>query len=312
MGDLPRAGNKPLENHAGIDTEYGELKVGSARLRSIVTRPVATSGRLPAIQFVQWLSCDSVEIPPGARDGWNQMLERVITAAGALVMRIDKSGVGDSLGPACSALDYNTELSYHQAALRALRARADVDPARIVLLGGSMGSNYAPLVARNERVAGVAVWGGGARTWFERQIAFDRRAMELSGRPANEIHDAMMRHAEFQMLYLQRRMKPADIAKQHPDLAGVWSEIVGTQGDLHYGRPLAFHWQAQQQDWAGAWTQVDAPVLAMLGEYDWFEDPRSAELIARIVNRRAPGSAEFHLVPRMDHRLQTDRVAALQ
>jgi dienelactone hydrolase len=303
-GDLPRVGAKPLEDHPGIDTEYAELDVGGARLRTIVTRPAGAAGRLPAIQFLQWLSCDSVEIPPDASDGWNRMLTHVVRESRALVLRVDKSGVGDSLGPACAELDYDTELAFHRAALRALRARPDVDPDRIVLLGASMGSNFAPLVARNERLAGVAVWGGGARTWYERQLAFDRRALDLGRRPANELAAAMLRHAEFQLLYLERRMTPAQIAAERPTLAGVWSEIVGAEGDLHYGRPLAFHWQAQQQDWAGAWAQVDAPVLAILGEHDWFEDPRSAELIARIVNRRKPGNAEFHLVPRMDHHFE--------
>jgi dienelactone hydrolase len=302
VGDLPRANDKPLETLAGIDTEYGELRTpDGARLRTIVTRPQGRAGRLPAIQFVQWLSCDTIEIPAAGGDGWNRMLRTVITQSNALVLRLEKSGVGDSRGVPCSQLDYNTELAHHQAALRYLRARSDVDPSRIVVFGGSMGSNYAPLVARGQPVAGVAVWGGGARTWYERQLAFDRRALELSGKPATGFASAMNRYAEFEFLYLQKRLAPAEIAKQRPELAQVWSQIVGTEGTLHYGRPLAFHQQAQQQDWATAWSEVKAPVLALLGEYDWFEEPRSAELIARIVNRRAPGSAEFHLVAGMDH-----------
>ena len=42
-----------------------------------------------------------------------------------------------------------------------------------------MGSNYAPLVAAGEDVAGVVVWGGGATTWFERMTRFERNALEL-------------------------------------------------------------------------------------------------------------------------------------
>ena len=303
VGDLPRATNTPLESLPGVDTEYGVLNTSDgAKLRTLVTRPQGRNGRLPAVQFVQWLSCDSIEIAPGAQDGWSRMLRRLVTDSGALVLRTEKSGVGDSQrGPACSALDYDTELADHRGALRYLRARPDVDPQKIVIFGASMGATYAPLVARNERVAGVIVWGGGARTWYERQLAFDRRAMELSGRPATELSQAMLLHAEFQWLYLQERLTPGEIAKRRPDLAGVWSEIVGTSADLHYGRPFAFHWQAQRQDWAAAWSQVNAPVLVLLGEYDWFEDPRSAELIARIVNARVPASAQFHLIPGLNH-----------
>jgi pimeloyl-ACP methyl ester carboxylesterase len=301
-GDLPRTDGKPLENLAGVDTEYGELRTSDgARLRTIVTRPQGSTGRLPAIQYVQPLSCDTIEVSSEGGDGWNRMLRAVITRSNALVLRVEKSGVGDSRGLPCSQLDYETELAHHRAALRHLRSRPDVDGARVVVFGGSMGSNYAPLVARGQSVAGVAVWGGGARTWYERQIAFDRRALELSGKPANEMPSAMMRYAEYEFLYLQKGMSPTEIARQRPDLADVWEQIVGTSGNLQYGRPLAFHQQAQRQTWTAAWAEVKVPVLVLLGEYDWFEEPRSAELIALVVNRRAPGSAEYHLIPGMDH-----------
>jgi dienelactone hydrolase len=302
VGDLPHRKGAPFESIPGVDTEYGQLTVpGGTVLRTLVTRPRGASGRLPAVLFVQWLSCNTVEIAPGAMDGWSLMLMRVISESGALVQRTDKAGIGDSRGPPCAALDYEGELAGHRAALAQLRARPDVDPQRIVIFGGSMGASYAPLVARGEQVAGVMVWGGGARTWYERQLAFDRRAMELSGRPAPELTAAMNRHAEFEWLYLQQQLSPQQIAARRPDLADVWRDIVGTSDELHYGRPFAFHWQAQRQDWAGAWAEVAAPVLALLGEYDWFEDPRSGELIARIVNARAPGSAEFHLIAGLDH-----------
>lgn len=301
-GTLPRSNGKPLESLAGVDTEYGELRASKgARLRTIVTRPHGSSGKLPAIQYIQPLSCDTIEIPAQGGDGWSRMLRAVIKQSQALVLRVEKSGVGDSTGVPCAQLDYETELAHHRAALNYLRNRSDVDTARIVLLGGSMGSNYAPLVARGQSVAGVAVWGGGARTWYERQIAFDRRALELRGHPADDIASAMMRYAEFEFLYLQKGLSPIEIARERPDLADVWGKIVGTDGALQYGRPLAFHQQAQRQNWVAAWSDVKAPVLVLLGEYDWFEEPRSAELIALTVNRRTPGTAQFHLIPGMDH-----------
>jgi pimeloyl-ACP methyl ester carboxylesterase len=229
------------------------------------------------------------------------MLSRLVTESKALVLRTEKAGVGDSQGGPCSALDYNSELEYHREALEKLAKRRDVDPERIVVFGASIGATFAPLVASKARVAGVAVWGGGARTWYERQLAFDRRAMELSGRDLSRVSTDMIRHAEFEWLYLQKRQTPDSIAHDRPELAGVWPEIVGAKDSLQYGRPFAFHWQAQQQDWAAAWPHVRAPVLVLIGEYDWYEDPRSAELIARIVNHDTPRSAEFHVIPGLNH-----------
>ncbi len=302
VGDLPRADERPLERIEGLDSIYGVLpSEDGTRLRTILTKPEGHTGRLPAILFVQWLSCDTIELPESARGGWSRMMRRVARESGLVMMRTDKRGVGDSEGGPCSELDYLTELADHRAALRQLRESEFVDPERIVIFGASMGGNYAPLVARGEDVAGVIVWGGGAKTWFERMMVFERHYRELTGQPADSLAGEMKEITAFLHHYLVRGLSPRQIAAEDPALGQVWGELVGTNGNLHYGRPLSFHQQAQQQDWAGAWNRIDAPALILYGEYDWFEDAAGHELIARIVNRNRPGTARFRLIPRMDH-----------
>lgn len=296
------ASAQAAEAHPGLETEYGELLPGDgARLRTIVTKPQHASGRLPAVLFVQWLSCDSIELRPNAQDGWSVMLRRLITESGMLWQRTEKSGVGDSKGTPCAQLDYETELAHHRAALRQLQARADVDPRRIVVFGASMGSNYAPLVAADQDVAGVVVWGGGATTWNERMLRFERNALQLGDTDPQALADEVNARAAYFNRYLLKGETPAQIAASDPKLGAVWKRIVGTSEDGHYGRPFAFHQQAQQQNWAGAWARVRAPVLVLYGEYDWFESHDAAQLIADIVNNRKPGAAQFLEVPQLDH-----------
>jgi dienelactone hydrolase len=286
----------------GLDTEHGELSPGEgARLHTIVTRPQGSSGRLPAVLFVQWLSCDTIELSPDAKDGWSVMLKRLISESGMLWYRTEKSGVGTSKGTPCAQLDYETELAHHRAAFRQLKSRPDVDPKRIVVFGASMGSNYAPLVAAGEEVAGVVVWGGGATTWFERMLRFERNALELGTTDPQAIADEVNARAAYFSRYLLKGETPAAIAASDPKLGEVWRRIVGTSETGHYGRPFAFHQQAQRQNWAGAWTRVRAPVLVLHGEYDWFESRDAAQLIANIVNDRQPGSATFRELPQLDH-----------
>ena len=291
----------PVEDIAGVDTTFGELKTSDGHtLRTIVTRPQQADGRLPGILFVQWLSCNTVQASENSRDGWSRMLRAVIQHSGHIVWRTDKAGVGGSTGN-CATLDYNTELSHHREALAAFKRLPGVDPNRIVVFGGSMGANMAPLVAESQNVAGVMVWGGGARTWFERQLAFSRHAMELSGDAPARLSSRMRDHARFYAEYLLRSRTPPEIAAQNAALGAVWKDIVGTSADGHYGRPFSFHQQAHLQDWSRAWAAITAPVLVLYGEYDWFEDADAAQTIVRIVNRRSPGRATFALIPRMDH-----------
>lgn len=302
VGDLPHRGGHPLLELPGIDTEYGVVHTDAgARLRTIVTKPAGRTGRLPAVLFVPWLSCDSVDFSATSTDGWSLMLKQLITRSNMLWQRVDKSGVGDSTGVACDALDYETELSQYQAAYSALTERADVDPAHVVIFGGSMGATYAPLIAAGRKVAGVIVWGGGALTWFERMLAFERHALELGGTDPARLSTEMSAREKYFARYLLQGESPETIARSDPELGKVWSRLVGTRGNLHYGRPLAFHQQAQRQNWPAAWAQVKAPVLALHGEYDWFENRDAVSLIADIVNRERPSTAEFKEIPALNH-----------
>ena len=179
-----------------------------------------------------------------------------------------------------------------------------MDPERIVVFGASMGGNYAPLVAAGEKLAGVMIWGGGAKSWFERMLGFERRAKEFSAVPAAELDSYMRSLERFFVAYLLDGKDPATIAREQPALAGIWEKIVGTGPGTHYGRPLAFHQQAAAKDWAAAWERVDAPVLALYGEYDWFEDAEAHRLVADIANRRGAGRGEFVEIPATDHHFE--------
>ena len=106
---------------------------------------------------------------------------------------------------------------------------------------------------------------------------------------------------EFFDRYLIKGETPAQISETTAGIGEVWSRLVGASASSHYGRPYRFHHQAQRADWAAAWSRVRAPVLAMYGEYDWFESRDATSLIARIVNSRRPGRGTFVEIPRMNH-----------
>ena len=302
VGDLPRKENKPLVALPGLQTEYGSVRTSEGvRLRTILTRPQGTTDRLPAIFLAQWVSCGSVDF--GA-DRQNE-LRMIADRSGMVLIRVERSGSGDSEGAPCSELDYDTELRHYREAFDQLARHAWIDPNRIFIFGSSLGSTTAPLIAQGKKVAGIAVQGGGAVTYLERMINFDRIYLERSGKytPA-QVHEEMTRRIPFHVEYLVNGKTPEQIERERPDLKGVWASIRGgAEAPPHYGRPYAWHQQAAKHDFLEAWTNVDAPVLVIHGEYDQFEPRHGHELIAETINKLRPDTATFIEIPKADHNI---------
>src|SRR5262249_2782414 len=106
----------PREHFKNAEVIYGWAHDSAGHnLRTFVTRPRNASGKVPAIFFVGWLSCDSVEYPKGETDGFGAIFWRLIEQSGYATMRMDKPGVGESQGD-CAHTDFNTELSGYQSA----------------------------------------------------------------------------------------------------------------------------------------------------------------------------------------------------
>lgn len=139
----------PLETYTSLSLEPVVLiNDWGMPLRGFVTRPKVAAGKLPAILFVSWLSCGTVEARDTS-DSWVKMLRDVAERSGCLLLRLEKPGVGDSEGTPCADTDLQTELNGYEAALRYLKSRNDVDTARIILFGGSIGGTLQPMLGED-------------------------------------------------------------------------------------------------------------------------------------------------------------------
>src|SRR5206468_1090057 len=291
----------PLQAIPGLEAEYGVVRTSEGtRLRTILTRPAGTRGKLPAIFLTQWVSCDSIDFSGDMPSQLRELARR----SGLVFMRVERSGTGDSEGMPCSKLAYDTEVRQYREALDQLSHHPWVDPSRIIIEGSSLGSTTAPLVAQGRKLAGIIVQGGGAETYLERMINFDRLYLERSGdyRP-DQVQAEMLKRIPFQYEYLVRGKTPQQVEAEHPELKGVAASIRGMEANNQYGRPFAWHQQAAKHDFLTAWTKIDAPVLVLYGEYDQFEMREGHQLIADTVNRLRPGTATFIVIPHASHDL---------
>lgn len=297
---LPRKeamGARKDESYPGVVVRYETMRDSQGqRLRLIVTRPRADGVRYPTIFVVGWLSCDSVEAPPGTTDASQLVLQSIARLAGFATVRMDKPGVGDSEGD-CAATDFVTELGDYRQALRAIRGYAFVDTSRIFLFGISNGGGFAPLVAEGSAIRGYVVDGGWIKTWYEHMLEIERRRLVLAGSGVSEIDPVMKSVAQLYSTYLLDRRPPGEIFARRPELRQLW------EGDAEhqYGRPVAFYQQLQDLNLMAAWSQVQVPVLVLHGEFDWIMSRDDLETMASVVNRNRPGAAQFVELPHTGH-----------
>jgi pimeloyl-ACP methyl ester carboxylesterase len=289
----------------GAVTSCGWVDVGGRyRVRSIVTRPAAaTHDRLPAVLFVQWLSCDPVSVAPNVSDGWQDVLRALIQRSGMIVARTEKPGLAGSGGPPCEELGYDEEVAVHRAALEQLRRTPGVDADSLFVFGGSMGGTIAPQLASGSGFRGVIVAGTTGETWLEHMIAIDRRVLELRGVRADSVHALMPQHVRFHSRYLGEGLRPAELASAWSGARAVWRRMIGTDTLLthQYGRPVRFHHEAQRSNWPRAWGSVTAAVLVIHGEYDWIMPEGEHTRILRSLSADTRARATYVKVPRMGH-----------
>jgi len=267
------------------------------RLRTYVTRPNGAAGKVPAIFFVGWLSCDSMQYPDAnTHDGFGIFLRRLIDESGYATVRMDKPGVGESQGE-CAKADFKSELEGWQAAFDAMSKYEFIDPDRVVVIGMSNGGGFSALAPRNHAVRGFVSCGSWGRTWYEHMLDLERRRLTSEGKSPAEVNTAMKAFTEFYELYLAKGMTPGEVIAKHPEWKSLWYD----KPDGQYGRPAAFYQQLQALNLGELWQNVSAPVLVIRGGADDIMSRADAEAIAQIVNQVHPGRARYVQIDGMTH-----------
>lgn len=287
------------EQIPGVTTLYRSVPVDAdTRLRVFITRPDNLDGPLNPLFLTQWVSCGPLHYERGG--SMSETLAMLARDSGLSLVRVERSGSGDSTGVPCSELDYDTEVAHYRAAFQQVLESADVDSSRVFFLGLSLGSTTAPLLAQHFQdegyeLGGIAVQGGGAYSYLERMLAFEQNYLDR--RPDSPNRDSRTsqygQRAAFLVEYLLKQRHPDDIAADSEAMAAVRNDILGMDETSHYGRPFQWHQQAAQHDFVAAWRALAAPVAVVFNEYDQYEAIYGAELLVDTVNSEGRGTAEL-------------------
>ncbi len=293
---------KPKETSDRFDIVYSSVVSGDNRLRTIITRPRG-KGPYPAVLLIGGVGCYSIDNPTGTMLRSGRMWVDSLTVNGFVTLRVEKTGMGDSRGIPCSECDFITEWQGWLDGLRQLKALPYVDRENVFLAGFSMGGVIGPLLAQQETVRGLVVYGTVGRNWLEYELENTRRQQQLDGCPPDSL-DALMR-AEYKRLYglFIEKKTPEEIMSAHPETASVF---------FNYPMRVEYFRQVAGIDIGTLWMNTDAWVLAMHGASDFVSSADEHRLIAGIVNRYHPGKATFAEIPVCDHwelRAETERAS---
>ena len=255
--------------------------------------PKNISAHLPGVLIVGGIGCYSVDVAANPQDPYLR-LSHDLSRAGFVVLRLEKSGVGDSEGPPCARVDMASEIRGYRAALQALIADSRVDPARVYLFGHSIGTLEAPMLTQDERVAGVIAAEGVGRDWPEYEVRNLRRQLELLGQSPSDVDAALVGKQTCLVRYLVEEQAEADIERTEPDCR-THNSVYPV--DAWYMR------QVVQVPIAANWMRVTVPVLMIYGSSDFITERDDHERIAALINARHSGMATFVPIEGMDHYL---------
>jgi pimeloyl-ACP methyl ester carboxylesterase len=287
---------RPIEPSDAHEVEYGSIVAQAGRLRTIVTRPKGLVGKHPGLLLIQGVGMSSVE---GSFGGYREIIND-FTARGFVTLRVDKPGCGDSEGGPTDAVDFNSELNGYRQALKALRGRADVDPANVFVFGHSMGGVMAPLLGPEVPVRGIIVYGTIGRTFAEYLPENFRRQAELLDSPAGAVDRQARADATLMTRLFADHLTPKEVLEKYPDLRER-VEAIFPDGRTLGGRGLAFYEQLAAKDPGEAWEAFDGHVLVLWGRADFVSLEEDHALIARIINRVQPGNGTFLALDGIDH-----------
>lgn len=288
----------PKENHEGVDTYYESIVNDKGhQQRVIITKPNDGKKVKPAVIVLGGLSCSSIEQLPGRTNNWLRVLTDWVEKSKMVVMRVEKTGVGDSEGN-CSTTDFHTDISGFRAAAALLKSKGYVDTTKIVVFGSSMGSALAPLIANEFNFAGVISEGTFFKTWFEHMLEIERRLQQMQGKSESEIVQ-LMNHYYIPLYYgmLVQKKTYGEVVSEYPALAD-----YNYHASAHmYGRPVAYYHQLQDFDLAGEWSKVTVPVRILRGTNDWIMSDEDNDLIVEVVKRSGNNDIELYRYEGLDH-----------
>lgn len=252
---------------------------GKVHLAGTLTMPHHAPGvKVPAVVTITGSGTEERDERLPGVEGYHPFrdIADTLSRRGIAVLRLDDRGAGGSspLTGSETSADFANDI---RAALAWLRANAEVDGARLGLVGHSEGAVIAPMVAATDPrlraialIAGTAYTGRKVLRWqFRRQYS---RLADSSGTPAQRA----------------ARLAEAETAADHMLDTSAWGRFFADYDPLATAR------------------KVRTPTLILQGETDRQVTPEQAPMIAKAMRAGGNRHVTLRTFPRMNHLMLED------
>ncbi len=284
---------RPYETTPDADVLYESVTVDGVRRRTIITRP-KTPGRHPAVLLIGGLGCYSLDGFLTPQIGYGRIL-LAFAKQGYVTMRVEKTGEGDSEGPACTDLKATAELDAkgHVAGLRALKKYDFVDPDKVFVFAHSVGPVIASLALAQEPVHGFIAAETLGRSWFEYHVQNVRRETTALGEPLDKVEEDVRAQVPCLYHFFVLHESSDEVSKLGQPCKELIQEFVGV--------PYTFMHQVGDVNLAKLWKQIDIPVLVIYGTADAATSTYESQMLVDVINSFHPGRATYREFEGMGH-----------
>lgn len=291
----------PYEQSKDLKIEYSSIPFKEGKLRCISTSP-KNNLRKPTLLFIPGYPCVSID-NLSEHHPYKQLIYG-LAKEGNLVIRMEKSGIGDSQNtPDCNSIDFNTEVEAFRSALKTLRNNPEVDTNNIFVLGHSMGGMEAPFICEGEKVKGIIVMGVTVKSWLEYLTEMIRVQNPNFGISYEQTEKDLKTYETLLYELLVNKKKPTELINQNKEYVHLLKRDFNYKGGNDFlTRDIIFSQSLNDIQIVQQWAKVESKVLSIWGEYDIQTlGVYSHQELVKIVNAHHPGNASFLELKSTDH-----------
>ena len=272
---------KPQTSSDLFTSEEVTFQNGEVRLGGTLTLPKQAAARHPAAVIISGSGSQNRDGSGGALGLYKQVAER-LSSNGVAVLRHDDRGVGRSSMPK-KPTAYRDLVADTRAAIDYLRARKEIDPDRIMLVGHSEGGTTAVVIAsEDQKIAALVLLAGATLANLDKLLIEQTVYQQALNQPFNP-HD----RAKYPQIvqWLLAHIEEARAGKQDE-----------APTDLY--EYLRQHLSLNLPD---AYSRVKCPVLILQGERDALVLPHHAVEAARALAESGNKRVLVRILPNLSH-----------